>query len=335
MNASVVVPLYNEAENIDALCAEIGSAADADARIAEVILVDDGSSDDTVALARAACDRDSRFRVIALRRNFGQTSALAAGIDAAQGDVIVPMDGDLQNDPADIPKLLAKLDEGYDVVSGWRTSRRDQFFTRRLPSAIANRLISRITGVRLHDYGCTLKAYRRECLKGIRLYGEMHRFIPSLASWMGIRLAEMPVNHRLRRAGKSKYGLSRIVRVVLDLINVKFLLSYSTSPIQVFGKFGLLSFLVALIALAATVWMKLDPAQQTDMTGNPLLMLAVLLIIVGVQFISIGLLGELQIRTYYESQSKPTYAIRELYPPGAASPDATPMADQSEGAPPA
>lgn len=313
MNATVVVPLFNEEANVRPLYEEIRAVADTDARIVEVLLVDDGSRDDTLKVARACCDEDARFKIIALRRNFGQTSALSAGFDAAEGEVIVPMDGDLQNDPADIPRLLDKLDEGYDLVSGWRKERKDRALTRRLPSWVANKLISHITGVALHDYGCTLKAYRRECLEGIHLYGEMHRFIPSLASWMGIRVTEMPVNHRPRTAGRSKYGLSRIVRVVLDLINVKFLLSYSTSPIQVFGKFGLVSFLVALLALAVTVLMKVQ--QGTDMTGNPLLMLAVLLVIVGVQFISIGLLGELQIRTYYESQAKRTYVVREVYPP--------------------
>ena len=316
MRATVVVPLFNEAENVAPLCAELRRAADADPRIAEIILVDDGSGDDTPAECKEACDADRRFSVIALRRNFGQTAALSAGFDAARGDVVVPMDGDLQNDPADISRLLDKIEEGYDVVSGWRRERCDPFLTRRLPSWCANRLISWTTGVRLHDYGCTLKAYRRDLLADVRLYGEMHRFIPCLASWMGIRMAEVPVNHRPRRAGKSKYGLSRTVRVLLDLINVKFLLSYQTSPIQVFGKVGLASFALAAAALAAVVWMKL--ARDIDMTGNPLLMLSVLLVVVGVQFIAIGLLGELQIRTYFESQRKPTYAVRERFPAPAS-----------------
>ena len=311
MKASVVVPLYNEADNVEPLVCELRQAADAELRIAEIILVDDGSADDTLDRCLKCAGDDPRFIVVALRRNFGQTPALSAGFDAASSEVVVPMDGDLQNDPRDISRLLDKLDEGYDLVSGWRKPRRDHLITRRLPSWAANRLISWITGVKLHDYGCSLKAYRRELLANIKLYGEMHRFIPSLASWMGIRLAEIPVNHRPRQAGRSKYGLSRTARVMLDLISVKFILSYSTSPMQVFGKFGLFSFLLALISLGATVWMKI--AQGFNMTGNPLLMFSVLMVVVGVQFISIGLLGELQIRTYYESQQKPTYAIREIH----------------------
>ena len=313
--ASVVVPLYDEAENVAPLCEELRRQADEDDRIAEIILVDDGSGDETLERCRRVCEADGRFSVICLRRNFGQTAALTAGFDAARSEVIVSLDGDLQNDPADIPLLLDEVEKGYDVVSGWRRRRRDGLLMRRLPSWFANRLISWTTGVKLHDYGCTLKAYRRDVLKDLRLYGEMHRFIPCLASWTGIRLTEVPVNHRPRRAGQSKYGLSRIVRVVLDLINVKFLLSYSTSPMQVFGKIGLGSFLLALLSLGLLLWMKF--ARGQDMTNHPLLMLSVLLVVIGVQFISIGLLGEIQIRTYFESQRKPTYVIRERFPTGA------------------
>jgi glycosyltransferase involved in cell wall biosynthesis len=221
------------------------------------------------------------------------------------------MDGDRQNDPRDIPRLLEKIDEGYDVVSGWRTDRKDKLLTRRFPSWVANKLISKITNVNLHDYGCSLKSYRREVLSGTRLYGEMHRFIPSLASWMGIRVTEIPVSHRRRTAGNSNYGLSRVFRVILDLINVKFLTAYLTRPIQVFGKVAIVSFLTGLAALGAAIYMKL--AQDADMTGNPFLLLSVLCVLISFQFIAIGLLGEINIRTYYEIQEKPTYVVRESF----------------------
>jgi glycosyltransferase involved in cell wall biosynthesis len=313
MKASVVIPLYNEAENVGKLCEELREVAQRDGRIAEVILVDDGSTDATLGECRKACEKDSRFVAVSLRRNFGQTAALSAGFDLAGSEVIVPMDGDLQNDPKDIGRLLDKIEEGCDVVSGWRHPRRDALLTRRIPSWFANALISWITGVKLHDYGCALKAYRRDVIRDTRLYGEMHRFIPCLASSMGIRIAELPVNHRPRRAGRSKYGISRTVRVLLDLINVKFLLSYSTSPMQVFGKMGLLAISLAFVSLGVTIWMKV--ARGIDMTGNPLLMLAVLLVLIGIQVICMGLFSEIQIRTYYETQRKPTYAIREIFPP--------------------
>jgi glycosyltransferase involved in cell wall biosynthesis len=265
--------------------------------------------------------------VLRLRRNFGQSAALSAGFDLASGDVIVPMDGDLQNDPADVPRLLEKIEEGFDVVSGWRRRRYDAWLTRRLPSVIANWLISRITSVQLHDYGCALKAYRAEVIKGINLYGEMHRFIPSLASWMGVRVAEIPVNHRPRTAGRSKYGLDRTLRVILDLINVKFLLSYSTRPIQVFGKIGLWSVLAGALCGLATAAMKVAPLWRgedgqwctVDITGNPFFLLTFLFAMVGVQFISIGLLGEISVRTYYESQNKRIYVVRESFRGGTPS----------------
>ena len=311
MKVSIVVPLLNESPNVPQLVEELRALADADDRVAEMIFVDDGSTDDSFDKLKTACAGDARVTLIRLRRNFGQTAALSAGFDTATGDVIVPMDGDLQNDPADIPRLLEKLAEGYDVVSGWRKDRQDRWLTRRVPSRLANRLISKITSVRLHDYGCSLKAYRREVLQGIRLYGEMHRFIPSLASWMGIRVAEIPVGHRPRTRGKSKYGLMRTFTVLLDLILVKFLLSYSNRPIQVFGKMGLGVLALAGISGAATVFMKLH--QDMDMTGNPIFMLTVLLIVIAIQFIAIGLISEINVRTYYESQGKPTYAIRETF----------------------
>jgi len=317
---SVVVPLYNEGPNVARLYGELRELADRDPRIAEIILVDDGSTDGTADTLRDLCRDDPRVVVVELRRNFGQTAALSAGFDLATGEVICPMDGDLQNDPADIPRLLEKIEEGFDVVSGWRRERKDPWLTRRLPSWFANRLISKITGVRLHDYGCALKAYRREVVQGVRLYGEMHRFIPSLASWMGVRVTEVPVRHRPRVAGRSKYGLSRIWRVLLDLINVKFLVAYATRPVQVFGKIGFASLAAGLLALAATVYMKF--ALDVDMTGNPLLLLSVLLALVAVQFVCIGLLGEIMIRTYYELQGKPTYVVRSTFRGGSAPGDA-------------
>jgi len=314
MKVSVVVPLYNEAENVDALCRELRGFADEERSIAEIIFVDDGSTDGTYERVCGACGDDARVTVVRLRRNFGQTAALSAGFDIAEGDVICPMDGDLQNDPRDIPRLVAKIEEGYDVVSGWRKDRKDAWLTRKVPSWIANRLISKITSVRLHDYGCSLKAYRREVLEGTRLYGEMHRFIPSLANWMGVKVTEVPVNHRRRTAGKSKYGLSRILRVILDLINVKFIVSYSTRPIQVFGKIAFIAFVCAVLSLALTVYMK--HYMGYFITQNPFFLFSGLLVLVAVQFIGIGLLGEINIRTYYELQQKPTYVIRETFKGG-------------------
>lgn len=310
MNVSIVVPVHNESPNAEPLLRELREFADKEGRIKQIIIVDDGSTDDTYSRLVAAAGDDARVTLIRLRRNFGQTAALAAGFASVTGDVICPMDGDLQNDPHDIPLLLAKIEEGYDVVSGWRKERKDAWLTRTLPSAIANRLISKITSVKLHDYGCSLKAYRREVIENIRLYGEMHRFIPSLASWMGTAVAEVPVNHRPRVAGSSKYGISRVFRVVLDLINVKFLISYSTRPIQVFGKIGIYSFLLGVLFLIATIPMKIYMGYS--ITGNPLFMLSAVLALVAVQFVCIGLLGELNIRTYYELQNKPTYVVREM-----------------------
>jgi glycosyltransferase involved in cell wall biosynthesis len=316
MRVSIVVPLHNEALNATLLYRELREFAAEEPRVVELIFVDDGSTDDTCERIVQASAGDPRVTVLRLRRNFGQTAALSAGFDIATGDVICPMDGDLQNDPRDIPSLLAKIDEGYDVVSGWRKERQDAWLTRRAPSWAANRLISKITNVRLHDYGCALKAYRREVLHGIRLYGEMHRFIPALSAWMGVRVAEVPVRHRARIAGKSKYGLGRILPVILDLINVKFLVSYSTRPIQVFGKVGLASFLAGFLLLALTVLMKYFAGY--NITGNPFFILSALCALVGFQFICIGLLGEITIRTYYELQEKPTYVVRERFQGGEA-----------------
>lgn len=309
MKLSLVVPVFNEVENLPALHGEVVAAMEAAGLDFELILVDDGSQDGSVPLMLEMAKQDRRIKVILLRRNFGQTAAMAAGFDAARGEVIIPMDGDLQNDPADIPALVAKLEEGYDVVSGWRARRQDKFFSRRLPSILANGLISRMTGVHLHDYGCTLKAYRREVLAEVNLYGELHRFVPALASQVGARVTEVSVNHRARRAGTSKYGIDRTLRVVLDLITVKFLLRYATRPMQLFGKWGVATFLLAGLSGATTLWMKIF--QGLSMNRNPLTILTAFLLFTGVQFIVMGLLGELVTRTYHEVQDKPIYAIRE------------------------
>ena len=304
---SVVIPLYNEAENVAPLLDELFLALRALGRSFEVICVDDGSSDPTYAELERYAARESSLRVIRFRLNFGQTAAMSAGIEAARGSVIIPMDGDLQNDPADIGLLIAKLDEGFDVVSGWRKKRRDTEFGRKLPSKIANLLISALSGVRLHDYGCSLKAYRREVLEGVKLYGEMHRFIPVYASWQGARVTELVVNHRARRAGKSKYGLWRTLHVVLDLMVVKFLASYATKPIYVFGGFGLLSILAAAGVSAWALYYKL--AGLKDFVATPLPLIAVMFTLVGALSMLMGLLAELVIRTWFESQGKRPWLI--------------------------
>lgn len=306
---SVVVPLLNEQENLEPLYDQITQALEG--RFAyEVIFIDDGSTDRSFEILCGFQERDPRVRVIRFRRNFGQTAAMSAGFDHARGRVIIPMDADLQNDPSDIPMLMKKLDEGYDVVSGWRKKRHDATLTRLLPSRIANWIISRITGVALHDYGCTLKAYRKEVLDTTQLYGEMHRFIPAIASWAGARITEAVVNHHPRTAGVAKYGLGRTFKVVLDLITVKFLGSFSTKPIYVFGGLGGLCLAGSTLSGLAVLYLKL--AQGFPMNRNPLLILTVLLIITAVQFIMMGLLAEMQVRTYFESQDRPTYVIREI-----------------------
>ena len=310
MDISVVVPLYNEEDNIQLLYEEIKGVLDTMAEQAEIVFVDDGSRDTTLAKLEAIQAGDDHVRVVSLRRNFGQTAAMTAGFDHARGGIIITMDGDLQNDPHDIPQLVGKLNEGYDVVTGWRHDRQDAFLSRRLPSQLANRLISRVTGVGLHDYGCTLKAFRREVIDNINLYGEMHRFIPAIASGMGISFTEVKVNHRARRFGTSKYGISRTIRVVLDLITVKFMLSYATRPLHVFGTVGVVSSLLGVtIGLILTVQRQLF---GIGLANRPLLLLAVLLIFMGIQFITIGLLAELVVRTYHESQKKPIYYVRKV-----------------------
>jgi len=308
-DVSVVVPLLNEQDNIGPLYQQITQTL-TDKYDYEIIFVDDGSTDNSLIILTQLQKADTAVRVIRFRKNFGQTAALSAGFTHAQGRIIVAIDADLQNDPADIPKMINKLNEGYDVVSGWRKKRHDNAITRLLPSKIGNWLIAGITGVKLHDFGCTLKAYRREVLAETKLYGEMHRFIPALASWSGAKIAEMVVNHRPRTAGTAKYGLGRTWKVILDLITVKFLLSFSTKPIQLFGGWGFLALFFGGASGVAVILMKI--LQQRDMTGNPLLYLTILLWVIGIQFILMGLLAELLVRTYHESQNRPTYVIREI-----------------------
>ncbi|GAB4117131.1 MAG: glycosyltransferase family 2 protein [Roseiflexaceae bacterium] len=306
---SVVVPVYNEEESIPQLYERLTASLEGLGLPYEIIVADDGSRDRSFALLREYAARDERLRVVRFRRNFGQTAAFAAGFARARGDVVITIDADLQNDPADIGKLLEKINEGYDVVSGWRERRQDPFINRRLPSMIANRLISWATGVHLHDYGCSLKAYRSEVVRGINLYGELHRFIPAIASWQGVAVSEIPVNHAARKFGKSKYGIGRTLRVVLDLLTVRFMLSYSTRPMQIFGLIGLISLISGLGSGLYLTWIKLVDGVMIG--ERPLLLLAVLLIVLGVQFISIGLIGEMMVRTYYETQAKPIYVVRE------------------------
>jgi len=312
MTLSVVIPIYNEEENIQLLHAKLKEALVILNNEYEILFVDDGSTDRTLSILEEIQAGDKHVIVLSLRRNFGQTAAFAAGFDFARGDVIVTMDGDLQNDPADIPKLLERIKD-HDLVSGWRKKRKDPFFTRRLPSIMANWLISKVTGVKLHDYGCSLKAYRRDVIKNLKLYGEMHRFIPAVASWYGVRIAEVETVHHPRMHGKSKYGISRTLKVVLDLITVKFLQSFSTKPIQFFGPVGVFSgFLGFLISLYLT-FDKIFFSR--DIGGRPLLLLGALLIIVGIQLIGMGLLGEMLVRVYHESQRKPIYVIKKIIGP--------------------
>ena len=305
---SVIVPIYNEEGNLHLLFEKLKSSLESLGCTFEVILINDGSTDASEHKLGAIATADRRFRVVNLRRNFGQTAAMMAGIDHAAGDVIVPMDGDLQNDPADIANLLKRLEEGYDVVSGWRKNRKDAALRRNLPSRIANALISRISGVHLHDYGCSLKVYRREVIKDVKLYGEMHRFVPIFATWQGARVTEIPVSHHPRVYGKSKYGMERVVKVVLDLIVVKFMSRYSTKPIYVFGSFGLASIVLAVLSGLYAVYLKIF--EGTSFIQTPLPLLTVMAFITGVMSVLMGLLAELIMRTYYESQGKPVYLVK-------------------------
>lgn len=309
MELSLVIPIYNEQENLPILMEAINAVLPPLKRSWEVIFVDDGSRDSSLEVLRTfAKDEPECVRVISFRRNFGQTAAIAAGIDYAQGDIIVLLDADMQNDPADIPMLLAKLDEGYDLVSGWRKDRKDNRITRTLPSNIANGLISWVTGVHLHDYGCTLKAYRREALEGFRLYGEMHRFIPVFAHSVGARITELPVRHHPRKFGVAKYGLDRTLKVVLDLFTVKFLLNYSHKPIRLFGGAGMVLMTLGMIDL---LYLFIRRFAGLSATASPLLLVGVMFVMMGFQSILMGLIAELLARTYHESQKKTTYTIRE------------------------
>ena len=306
---SIVIPIYNEEGNIERLQRELSEALGEIGRDYEVIAINDGSSDRSYELLNAMQARDPRWHVIHFRRNFGQTAAMAAGFDAARGEVVITIDADLQNDPRDIKRLLDKFDEGYDIVSGWRQNRKEPFFLRRLPSMIANSMISRSTGIRLHDYGCTLKAYHFDVAKGVQLYGELHRFIPALARQMGVRVAEVPVKDRARQWGSSKYGISRTFKVVLDLIVVVFILSYFNRPLYVFGAAG---FFVGGIGTLLGAYLTVFKLLTENKIGDrPLLQLAALLMVLGVQFVSTGIVADMIMRTYHESQRKPIYFIRE------------------------
>lgn len=308
---SIFLPVYNEEENLERLNRKIFAAMAALGHSFEVIYVDDGSSDRSLELLKTFAAEDRRVKVIGFRRNYGQTAAMAAGIDAARGEILIPMDADLQNDPADIVRLLAKLDEGYDVVSGWRKDRQDAFITRTFPSRIANGLISRIGGVPLHDYGCSLKAYRREVLKDVNLYGEMHRFIPIYAAWAGGRVTEIPVAHYPRTAGQSKYGLSRTIKVVFDLVTIKFMASYMTKPIYVFGWAGVLAFAISVFSAVFACLMKFASwPKHADFIQTPLPVLAMVMLVLGIQLFLMGLIAEMLVRTYHESQNKPIYTVK-------------------------
>ncbi len=312
MYLSIIIPVYNEVENIPLLHTAIVEVMNGHSY--EVLYVDDGSTDGSVEALEKIVESDpGHSRLIELRRNFGKTAAMAAGIDNAQGEVIVTLDADLQNDPKDIPKLLEQIDKGYDVASGWRVDRKDTLLTRTIPSQVANWIISKVTGVRLHDYGCTLKAYRREVLEGFHLYGEMHRFIPAYAGGVGAKIIEVPVQHHPRRFGKAKYGLERTAKVILDLFTVKFLISYSNKPIYLFGGAGLFLIALSVVDLAVLVLRRLTPPYE-HMIRSPLLLMSVMLFTLGFQSILLGLIAELMVRTYYESQSKATYSIRRIIP---------------------
>jgi len=307
---SVVLPIYNEEDSIERLCKDLDKVLSGLKIKYEVFLIDDGSRDGTYSKLEKIHKKNRRFKIIRFRRNFGQTAAISAGFHYSSGEVIITMDADLQNDPKDIPVILKKLDEGYDIVSGWRKDRKDKAVTRRLPSIIANRLISSFTGVYLHDYGCTLKAYRKEVIDNIELYGEMHRYIPAIASRVGAKVTEIPVTHHSRKYGKSKYGISRTIRVILDIITIKFLLSYSQRPIQIFGLLGLFSGTAGFIITLYLIIMRMF--FQQSLADRPLFILSIFMIFIGVQLITMGLLAEINMRIYHEAQGKTTYVVRNI-----------------------
>ena len=324
INISVVVPIFNEEENVPLLCEKLNEVMSSLPKSYEIVLIDDGSSDTSWEKMLQCSRKYKHIRLIKFRRNFGQTPAMSAGFRESKGEIIITLDADLQNNPADIPKIVEQMEKGFDVVSGWRKDRKDPFINRRLPPIMANGLISKITGVPLHDYGCTLKGYRREIVQNLDLYGEMHRFIPALASWVGGAISEIPVDHQPRRFGKSKYGISRTLRVVLDLITVKFLLKYSTRPIQIFGKIGLILgslgaiWLITMMGLHILFKFGIGTEAMAKLIKSPFwVTTSFMLIFFGVQFLSMGLLAEIQIRTYHESQNKPIYVIKEIVEPNA------------------
>jgi glycosyltransferase involved in cell wall biosynthesis len=311
-SVSVVVPIFNEAATVERLLHELAAILPTCSSAYEILIIDDGSNDGSAELLDKAAARDPHLVVIHFRANFGQTAALSAGFHRARHEVVVTLDADLQNDPADIPALVAKIADGYDIVSGWRMQRHDAYVSRRLPSYLANRLISRITGVKLHDYGCTLKAYRRELLQHIQLYGELHRFIPALGAWAGAAVTEVPVRHHPRRFGRSHYGISRVFKVLLDLLTVKFQLDYATRPIHIFGMIGFGSVFLGLLTFAATVYLRFvpPPGERMDMSGNPMLPSSLLALLLGALFIALGLIAEMLVRIYHETQRKPIYVLR-------------------------
>ena len=311
LDLSIIIPVYNEQDNLVSLYDETIKAIEGKFAF-EIVFADDGSSDNSPHVLKELQAKDNRVRVILFRRNFGQTAAMSAGFDHARGKIIVPLDGDGQNDPADIPKLVNKLNEGFDIVSGWRKDRKDKTITRKIPSKLANWIIGKMTGVKLHDYGCSLKAYRSDVLKSIRLYGEMHRFIPALASWSGAEITEIQVNHRPRTTGVAKYGLERIVKVLLDLMTVKFLGSYATKPIYIFGGLGILSGITSIFSGFTVLYMKYISPKHLAMNRNPLLTLTAILFIATIQFILMGLLAEMIVRTYHESQNRSIYVIKDI-----------------------
>ncbi len=311
---SIVVPLYNEEENVEALYKELTSVIDDCNLNAEFVLVDDGSSDSTVEKVKEIAGKDPRLKLVCFRRNFGQTAAMQAGFDHTQGDIVITLDGDLQNDPAEIPRMIEKLEEGYDLVAGWRKDRKDKLVSRKLPSMLANRLISKITNVQLHDYGCTLKAMSGEVARNLHLYGEMHRFIPALAAEMGVKIAEIPVNHRPRLHGESKYGISRTFRVLLDLLTVKFFLRFSTRPLHMFGIMGMVTGGLGAVVMAYLAFCRMFLSMP--LADRPLLLVATMLVLIGSQFICFGLLAEILVRTHFESQGKKTYTVRDVFSGG-------------------
>ena len=310
IDLSVVIPIYNEKQSINSLYKNLESVLPELDKSYEVILIDDGSMDGTYDGLLKIHQKNNAYKIIKFRRNFGQTAAMKAGFDYSRGDVVITLDADLQNDPADIPEMLDKLNDGYDIVSGWRKHRKDNTLIRNFPSAVANRIISTLTGVYLHDYGCTLKAYRKEVIKNLELYGEMHRYIPALASWMGVKIAEIPVRHHSRKFGKAKYGISKTIRVILDIMVVKFLLSYSQKPIQVFGLIGLIAGAIGFIVTAYLTIMRIFFNQ--GLANRPLFTLSIFMILIGIQLITMGLLAELIMRTYHESQNKSIYVVKEI-----------------------